>query len=255
MDQIRLGAGSCVAAALCALLLTASCASFRHGFTERQYRGQVLPADSGPGAERLEMETGYDPTVRHMVETRGAPDYIQVVSAREVLLVYVDAREILHFRRGKLGTESEVEIEPGIPESIAVFMSPQDRDRFARADDERRLGAPGRRTDGFAEDPANLELGRYHALLIGNADHRYLPRLETPVNDVRALANLLREAYGFEVTVLENSGRGEIVSALASMRHRLRPDDNLLRDIRFAGHDGGDFLFARQRPERTSEIP
>ncbi len=36
-----------------------------------------------------------------------------------------------------------------------------------------------------------MDFGRYHALVIGNNEYRYLPKLETAVNDAEAVAELL----------------------------------------------------------------
>ncbi len=76
--------------------------------------------------------------------------------------------------------------------------------------------------------------GRYHALLIGNNAYRHLPVLETPVNDVRALARVLRQRYGFETKVLLNATRYDILKALNEYRRILTDKDNLL--IYYAGH-------------------
>ncbi len=76
--------------------------------------------------------------------------------------------------------------------------------------------------------------GRYHALLIGNNAYRHLPVLDTPVNDVKALARVLRRRYGFETKVLLNASRYDILKALNEYRRILTEKDNLL--IYYAGH-------------------
>jgi len=82
--------------------------------------------------------------------------------------------------------------------------------------------------------PSGVHLGRYYALVIGNNDYEYLPKLQTAVNDARALGVLLRDRYGFDVTTLLNATRAETLKALAQYRRTLREDDNLL--IYYAGH-------------------
>jgi uncharacterized caspase-like protein len=77
-------------------------------------------------------------------------------------------------------------------------------------------------------------LGRYHALVIGNQQYRALPSLKTPAADVTALADLLRKDYGFNVRLLVNATRVQMVDALADMRGKLGERDNLL--IYYAGH-------------------
>ena len=78
------------------------------------------------------------------------------------------------------------------------------------------------------------DFGRYHALVIGNNEYQHLPWLETAVNDARVVADLLRQAYGFEVKLLINAGRHEIFTALNDLRRDLTERDNLL--IYYAGH-------------------
>ncbi len=80
----------------------------------------------------------------------------------------------------------------------------------------------------------NIEFGRYHALVIGNNDYRFLPTLATAVGDAEAVATLLEEKYGFQVTTLTNATRREIVTALNDLRRTLTKNDNLL--IYYAGH-------------------
>lgn len=81
---------------------------------------------------------------------------------------------------------------------------------------------------------AAIDYGRYHALVIGNNAYRDLPQLETAVNDARAVARLLGQAYGYQVTLLENATRSDVLRALAKFRQTLKASDNLL--IYYAGH-------------------
>jgi ankyrin repeat protein len=87
---------------------------------------------------------------------------------------------------------------------------------------------------GFPAVPAGVDFGRYHALVIGNDAYRDLPRLRTARGDARAVAGLLRDRYGFEVTLLLNGTRGDILKALRRYRTELGASDNLL--IYYAGH-------------------
>ena len=58
--------------------------------------------------------------------------------------------------------------------------------------------------------------------------------LRTARNDAGALAVLLERRYGFEVELLTDATREEILVALRGLRERLTPEDNLL--IYYAGH-------------------
>ena len=81
---------------------------------------------------------------------------------------------------------------------------------------------------------AEVNFGRYHALAIGINDYQYLPRLETAVNDATAVADLLRQKYGFEVSLLLNPTRERVIRAMDELRRTLTENDNLL--IYYAGH-------------------
>lgn len=80
-----------------------------------------------------------------------------------------------------------------------------------------------------------LELGRYHALVIGNNRHLALPALRTAVADARAVAALLRDRYAFVgVELLLDASRADILLALNGYRRELEDGDRLL--IYYAGH-------------------
>ncbi len=101
-----------------------------------------------------------------------------------------------------------------------------DRANKGRLDSQARTGAPGRsRASKF---------GNYHALVIGNGAYRFLPKLDTAVADADAVAAILRDQYRFDVTLVRNATRYDILSALNKMRAELTEDDNLL--IYYAGH-------------------
>jgi hypothetical protein len=76
--------------------------------------------------------------------------------------------------------------------------------------------------------------GNYYALVIGNQRYTKLPPLETPEADVTDLAPILRNNYGFKVTLLLNATRYQILTELNNLRAKLTEKDNLL--IYYAGH-------------------
>ncbi len=85
-----------------------------------------------------------------------------------------------------------------------------------------------------AQAASGIDFGRYHALVIGINEYQNLPRLATAVNDASAVSDVLREKYGFQVTLLLNPGRSDVVRALDMLRGELTERDNLL--IYYAGH-------------------
>lgn len=86
------------------------------------------------------------------------------------------------------------------------------------------------------ELPRGVKLGRYHALVIGNNAYRdpAFPTLQSAANDANAVADVLRRRYGYQVELVLNGSRLEILSALNAMREKLGPEDNLL--VYYAGH-------------------
>lgn len=81
-------------------------------------------------------------------------------------------------------------------------------------------------------------IGPYYALVIGNDDYQYLPKLKTATNDATALAHVLHEQYGFSTTVLLNATRADIIEALLTYRRKLPEKSSLL--IYYAGHGAND---------------
>lgn len=102
-----------------------------------------------------------------------------------------------------------------------------------------------------------IEFGRYHALVIGIDNYRRLPKLETPINDAKAVAEVLQKDYGFQVTTLLDADRYQILSALNELRQKLTDKDNLL--IYYAGHgvldtvnQRGNWLPVDAEPDSTA---
>ncbi len=90
---------------------------------------------------------------------------------------------------------------------------------------------------------SGVDFGKYHALVIGISAYRHMPRLDTADDDARAISEILRERYDFEVKTLIDADRYAILSALDEYRRTLGERDNLV--IYYAGH--GDFDQANDR--------
>jgi Caspase domain/Glucodextranase, domain B len=85
--------------------------------------------------------------------------------------------------------------------------------------------------------PANLmtgDYGKYFALVIGNNDYQFVPKLDTAENDAKEVARVLQNYYGFNTKILLNATRKDILDALNDFRLKLNADDNLV--IYYAGH-------------------
>jgi hypothetical protein len=105
------------------------------------------------------------------------------------------------------------------------------------------------------EPPAKLppvNFGRYHALVIGIDDYqdRRLPKLKTAVRDAETVAETLDKRYGFNVRLLRNPTRYQVISALNEYHKKLTDDDNFL--LYYAGHgtllEGGPLVRGQWMP-------
>ena len=76
--------------------------------------------------------------------------------------------------------------------------------------------------------------GRYHALVIGNNNYQSFPKLKTARNDAQTVANILKNHYGFKVTLLLDARRSDVLGTLVQLREELTGQDSLL--IYYAGH-------------------
>jgi hypothetical protein len=92
--------------------------------------------------------------------------------------------------------------------------------------------------DKNSPQPTKLEPGPYYALVIGNNNYKYLPKLQTAINDAKEVGQLLHDRYGFTTTVLSDASRDNILTALIDYRRTLPDKSNLL--IYYAGHGYND---------------
>ncbi|MBS0556104.1 MAG: caspase family protein [Proteobacteria bacterium] len=82
--------------------------------------------------------------------------------------------------------------------------------------------------------PSGVRLGKYYALIIGNDNYAAFPALGSAAEDAKAVAGVLQSRYGYDVKLLANANRFEILSALNDLREALTDQDNLL--VYYAGH-------------------
>ena len=61
-----------------------------------------------------------------------------------------------------------------------------------------------------------------------------MPKLESAVNDAKVVSTVLEVDYGFNVKLLENASRKDILRALKNLRQTVSSKDNIL--IYYAGH-------------------
>lgn len=112
--------------------------------------------------------------------------------------------------------------------------SAQATEASAQPKPEAPAAAPATTAAATPAPYADIPFGRYHALVIGNNDYKQLPKLDMAVIDARAVADLLRQQYGFEVELQIDVTRNQVMASLAAFRKRLTGDDNLV--IFYSGH-------------------
>jgi hypothetical protein len=128
--------------------------------------------------------------------------------------------------------EREEEVARRVADQVARIEAEAESNRQAQEDSRRQAASePRRPTD---PDIAAIDFGDYHALVIGNDTYTNLPHLKTAVGDARAVDELLRNDYGFTVSLLIDARRDELIDVLDRYRETLGARDNLL--IYYAGH-------------------
>ena len=82
--------------------------------------------------------------------------------------------------------------------------------------------------------PVGINFGSFHALVIGNSNYKHLPKLQSSANDARRIAKLLEQKFGFEVDLLLDASRRDILVKLDDYKRNLQATDNFL--LFYAGH-------------------
>jgi hypothetical protein len=105
-------------------------------------------------------------------------------------------------------------------------------------------------------------LGRFYALVIGNSNYSNLPAMPAASRDAQAMAALLRDSYGFQVTLLQDATYAQILRAIFEASQNLAENDNFV--VFYAGHGRRDLrnrrgwwlpADARADEARTNWIP
>lgn len=78
------------------------------------------------------------------------------------------------------------------------------------------------------------DFGKYYALVIGNNDYQFVPKLDTAENDAKEVAQVLQSQYGFNTKLLLNAKRNDILDAINAFKLKLNANDNFI--IYYAGH-------------------
>ena len=80
----------------------------------------------------------------------------------------------------------------------------------------------------------NINFGKFYALVIGNQNYDKIENLDTPINDINAIAQILESQYDFQVQKVINADDVGVMEAINNINSQLTENDNLL--IFYAGH-------------------
>jgi hypothetical protein len=174
-------------------------------------------------------------------ETQKRPIVGRVTAAAGILSLTVNDQALQVDKKGLFRTEV-----PVAPEGTKVVVVAVDqigkrgsleftlRPQEVRSTGGSSGGAAASIDTGPVLPKLNLDFGRYYALVIGIQNYGKLPRLATPISDAEAVASVLQTKYGFNVTLLKDATRYDILEALNRLREQLTEKDNLL--VYYAGH-------------------
>ena len=117
----------------------------------------------------------------------------------------------------------------GVPVDIVAEDTQRKRGTIRLFLTDASVGAPAK-----DDVQPNTGLGGYYALVVGNDRYQQWMPLNTAGADAESVAKMLKDRYGFRVTLLKDTTRKEILKALNEYRKTLTEQDHLL--IYYAGH-------------------
>ena len=208
--------------------------------------GQGVPMDDAEAVRwyRLAAEQGYALAQSNLGVLYDSGQGVPVDDAEAVRWYRLAAEQGLE--KAQYNLALKYDLGEGVPEDDAEAarwyrLAAEQGDAGALVTAERleaRAVIASRETDAFPNTDAfpDIDYGTYHALVIGNNEYQHagLVNLNTAVADAEAIAGVLKEKYGFTVTLLTNATRAQILNELNRFRRELQEDDNLL--IYYAGH-------------------
>jgi hypothetical protein len=205
----------------------------------REKAATVQVALAGPSIEMIDPSLIITRGVA-MVKVRSSVMQRQIVgrvsAPAGVLTLLINDRPEEPNQQGVFQTQVSME-SLSTPVQIVVIDQQGKRAtvKFTLESETRQAGSkPAPSPTPIAKKVSRVNFGPYYALVIGNNDFTYLPKLDMAVSDARAVADTLRDKYGFKTTTLINATRYDILSALNKLREKLTKNDNLL--IYYAGH-------------------
>ncbi len=234
--------------------------SFPEGTTTHALKGTVIPKGGSDPALMAELER----LKREAEKTRKAETARQI----EIALLKKEAEEARLAATGLKGdkvrlakiAQLEKEVEQRHWDSVKDKQEMASVQDYLKRYPEGRYVAEAKARVAVLQRLASaskIDFGTYHALVIGIDSYKYLPKLQMAVNDAKEVAKVLKDDYGFKVTLLIDPNRTEIIDVFDELQETLTGKDNLL--IYYAGHgwlnedvNRGYWLPANAKPKRRS---
>lgn len=198
-------------------------------------------AAAAKACETLARQTSHDiAAVRALgntLENRGR--YADAVTAYQIgLITHPNNRDLLQrliHSRAMARSENLLASSPQPDAQRAPLPEqPAEREKSATPAPAAKVANDNGESGIAASVHSNDAGGRYLALVIGNEKYQDFTPLRSPIADTHAVASLLVRDYGFNVSILTNATRYQIVSALSRLRQQATENDSVL--IYYAGH-------------------
>jgi hypothetical protein len=155
---------------------------------------------------------------------------IQIQRHQARTLLY---REALEELRSNPAAADVPVCEGAVPTQGALCLAraaPAPTEILIEGDPAKSTGPSSKPTESMVTTPR-----RRLAILIGNNGYKKpIPELETPIADVGKTADILKERFGFEVKVLKDASKSQIIEALNRVAEEATPEDSVL--LFYAGH-------------------
>lgn len=187
---------------------------------------RVAAADARTEALREELEAKSRAAASEVSKLQAQVDTLKAADAarrRDVKKIASLEKALAQARADQQAADRQLGESAGT--AVAAATTPTMRNVTARS---------GTASNATSVAASGVRFGRYHALVIGVQHYISYDPLKTPIDDARAIADVLEKRYGFETTTLLDADFSTIVGGIVDLSTRVGADDNVL--IYFAGH-------------------
>jgi TRAP-type mannitol/chloroaromatic compound transport system substrate-binding protein len=150
-------------------------------------------------------------------------------------VVYVNGKEALLDEDGNFTAEVYLKVGAN---TLTISAMDIHENKTSQTLTIKRLAPSAQAVSTVVVDEDRLAFsGAHFALIIGNNNYKYLPKLQTAIRDAQEIESVLQTDFGFNTTLLLDATRNQILKAINNSRKILKENDHFL--IYYAGH--GEF--------------